>query len=219
VNEWLVLRRQPWRENDWLLELFCKQAGRLNVIAPAKYSLDLMQEYQGIWAKSAENSSGLVQIKAIQNQHELMPTHHLISCAWYATELLQQLLPAAEPMPQLYDFYRATLSAFSDVNTAPEPWLRLFEAHLLSALGFGVSWQHDSDGHPIDTDRHYQFVLEQGWQPSAMSRDSCRGQHLLDIHHNQLQPISLRIMKQVQQQILQHISDKPIYSRALLIAG
>ncbi|HET6434429.1 MAG TPA: DNA repair protein RecO C-terminal domain-containing protein, partial [Xanthomonadaceae bacterium] len=72
-----------------------------------------------------------------------------------------RLAPRHDPLPELFDAYgemRALLGAGE-----PLAWtLRRFERDLLAAIGFGLAFDVDGDGAPIDPAARYRLDPEHG---------------------------------------------------------
>ena len=138
----IILQRQPLREQDWLLDVFSRQRGRLSlVLNRPRLAPDLFTLYQGDWQPVQDWPA----LKGWQQQQCWPLQDTALFCGFYLNELLVKLLPRYEALPALFDAYQAALNGLHSSPVA-DPWLRLFEVQLLAQLGYGFSWQQDALG-------------------------------------------------------------------------
>src|SRR5262249_27019619 len=93
-------------------------------------------------------------------------------CAYYLNELLLRLLPREDPYEQLFERYRAALTALADVQDLAQSQsvssggqaavLRLFEKALLAELGYALTLDTDAHGGAINLAATYCYHPEQG---------------------------------------------------------
>ncbi|MFY9178878.1 MAG: DNA repair protein RecO C-terminal domain-containing protein [Venatoribacter sp.] len=204
-----VLKRQPLREHDWLLDVFSLERGRLTlVLNRPSYFPDLFTPYQGDW----QTSRDWPLIKAWQIGQAYPLQDNALYCGLYLNELLNLLLPPNEPLPELFQAYQRTLEGLSQFSY-PAPWLRLFEWQLLQDLGYGFSWLKDKQGLPIAAHKHYIFTAKEGFSEAATG---FLGEYLLAFAQGSH---DLNVWKQAQQvlrQALDSILEQPLLSRELL---
>ena len=136
-----------------------------------------------------------------------------------------RLLHKEEPCPELFDHYRETLLNLQ--QTDAEAALRRFEYGLLQALGYGLVLDFDVTGHAIQPERWYLYEADTGMLPlpevprePARARLCFRGEHLLEIHHQQYEDTDVRAAaKRLSRLALApHLGDKPLKSRELFAA-
>ncbi len=58
-------------------------------------------------------------------------------CGLYLNELLMRLLHRGDPHAEVFERYRHVLSELAS-EAAPQPLLRVFEKHLLEAIGYAM---------------------------------------------------------------------------------
>lgn len=206
----IILQRQPLREQDWLLDVFSRQRGRLSlVLNRPRVAPDLFTLYQGDWQPAQD----WPQLKGWQQQSLWPLQDTALFCGLYLNELLVKLLPRHEALPMLFDAYQATLNGLHSSPVA-DPWLRLFEVQLLAKLGYGFSWQQDADGRSINAQSRYQFIPGQGFIPAP---GGLAGQDLLAFAAGSPDLPVWRMARMVLRQALDHVLQQPLLSRELLL--
>lgn len=114
-----VLHRRPWRETSLMVDLFSLNHGRMTVIArgansaksPLKAQLQPFQPLIVDWAGRGDLKT-LTQVD-VRTGPTLSRTVSLYS-GLYLNELLQRVLPAADPHPTLFAAYIDAIRQLSD---------------------------------------------------------------------------------------------------------
>ncbi|HVI26451.1 MAG TPA: DNA repair protein RecO [Xanthomonadaceae bacterium] len=162
-----VLHVRPWRETSLLVEVLSAEHGRLGLLArgvqgPKRQLLRAaLQPLQCIRFDAVQHGE-LAQLRAAEAQ-DAAPAlaGEATLAAFYVNELVLRLAPRHDPLPELFDAYgemRARLGAGE-----PLAWtLRRFERDLLAAIGFGLAFDVDGDGAPIDPAARYRLEPEHG---------------------------------------------------------
>ncbi|MCI4567433.1 DNA repair protein RecO [Lysobacter sp. CFH 32150] len=162
-----VLHARPWRESSLLVEVLSEHHGRLGLVArgvqgPKRHVLRAaLQPLQHIRLDAVQRGE-LAQLRAaeaLDAAPQLQGDAALAS--FYLNELVLRLAPRSDPHPELYATYGETRARLG----AGEPlaWtLRRFERDLLDALGFGIAFDVDGDGVPIDPAARYRLDPEHG---------------------------------------------------------
>lgn len=220
-----VIHRRPWRETSLMVDLFTLNRGRMTVIArgasgarsPLKAQLQPFQPLLLDW-------TGRGDLKTL-TQVEVRPGPHLTRTAslysgLYLNELLQRILPAADPHPNLFATYIETLAALAESQDV-EPVLRRFERAFAEALGYGFAWDRANDtGQPVESHGRYCYDPEQGivaaWSESVRLRD-LSGAVLLAIADGDLvSPACRRTAKRVMRVLVDYLlQGRPLNSRRL----
>ncbi|MCD8522733.1 MAG: DNA repair protein RecO C-terminal domain-containing protein [Saccharospirillaceae bacterium] len=217
-----VLQRQPLREQEWLLDIFSAEQGRLSVVAGrSQWQPDLHQRYQGDWALAGD----WPQLRGLRSLQTYLLRGRNLYCGLYLAELLARLLPRHEAQPELFLTYAKTLEGLQNTEL-PDPWLRLFEYQLLQALGYGFSWQQDRNGQAIAADASYHFIAREGFARSDAAT-ICRprqpawpGEYLLELGQGRAQrPQCWAAAKQVLRCALEDLLERPLVSRELFQSG
>jgi len=162
-----VLHRRPWRETSLMVDLFTLNQGRMTVIAkgansarsPLKAQLQPFHPLVVDWTGRGELKT-LTQVD-VRSGPTLTRTLSLYS-GLYLNELLQRVLPAADPHPTLFAAYIEAIGRLSSA-TDVEPVLRQFERAFASALGYDFAWHVATDtGQSVEPGGQYCYDPEQG---------------------------------------------------------
>ena len=162
-----ILHRRNFSESSFILEIFSRDYGRINLIAKGakknkKYqgtNFDLYQKYNISWISKSELGI-LTGIDIIR-----LKTHFIAEkaiTAFYINEIILKLLHKDEPHIELFDIYELTLNRlFSNENE--KIILRYFEKQLLESLGYGISFDQDiKTGLSIMPTREYYYKIDSG---------------------------------------------------------
>lgn len=216
-----VLKRQAVHEQRWLLDVLTETQGRLLLITgKSSQQADLFQPCYSDWQPDSEWPK--LTLLECGEPHALSGSS--LYCALYLNELLVRLLPAREPCSTLFRLYQQTLTGLSKGNML-EPWLRLFEYHLLNELGYGFDWHHDTRHQHIRSENSYQFVAQQGFVPvSSQTLAGISGKHIqalarwLDDVSYAPDDVSVwSSAKQILRRALEHQLEYPLHSRELFV--
>lgn len=162
-----VLHRRPWRETSLLVDVFTLNHGRMSVIgrganstrSPLKAQLQPFQPLVLDWTGRGELKT-LTQVETHRGP-VLVRTTALYS-GLYLNELIQRVLPVADPHPTLFAAYIEALEQLSEA-TDVEPVLRQFELAFAGALGYDFAWNVATDtGQSVEPAGQYCYDPEQG---------------------------------------------------------
>lgn len=162
-----VLHRRPWREHSLLVDLFTLNHGRVTVIArgatrarsPLKAQLQPFLPLLLDWAGLGDLKT-LTQVEVRSGPALSRPI--ALYSGLYLNELLQRILPVADPHPDLFAAYIDTVAHLAEAVDI-EPILRRFERRFAAALGYDFAWDRATDtGAPVEPDRSYGYDPEQG---------------------------------------------------------
>ena len=142
--------------------------------------------------------------------------------AIYTNELLSRLLPEAEKHQKVFDGYWHYLIMINEQSDAEKEYsLRLFENLLLEELGYGLEFNKDSTGSPIDSELEYQFQEHEGFV--AKVDGNIPGEVLLVVNDDDNDRLSvghLAILKKLNRKRLRSIlGERPLKSRELFFAN
>ncbi|HEY3859967.1 MAG TPA: DNA repair protein RecO [Gammaproteobacteria bacterium] len=187
-----LLHQRPWRETSRVLEVWSRDHGRLGLVArgvrrPRAPQRSLLQPFTPLlmsWSQRGE----LGNLGAVESAGAPAALHgRPLMAAFYMNELLLRLLPRQDAHPDLYVAYAGTLLALAGARPAAS--LRLFESHLLSAVGYGLSLGQTSAGDVVDPDSDYLYGLDAGPRPAAGRKGPgvpMPGRALLALQHGRL---------------------------------
>ncbi len=219
-----ILHVRPWRDTSVLMDVFCRERGRLRVAA------------RGVKGRKRSPLAGLLQAFAplhIQlNRHHdylyltdadlLAPAWPLLAdaglCALYCNELLMRLLPEQDSHEALFDVYESSLQQLShgavdESQTAQV--LRTFEWALLAELGYGIALETDEQGEPLRPGHRYQVHAERGIFVADMPTGSFLADDLLAFaaHNWSHQPVEAKRLLRLL--LAAHLGPQPLHTREL----
>ncbi|MDL0430547.1 DNA repair protein RecO [Marinobacter sp. TBZ242] len=220
-----VLHRRAWRETSLMVDIFSLNAGRITAIArggnsaksPLKAQLQPFQPLLVDWAGRSDLKT-LTQVE-VRGGPVLKPALSLYS-GLYVNELLQRLLPPADPHARLFASYIDVISELSDAGDV-EPVLRRFEQSLAAELGYDFAWDLATDtGLAVEAGEYYCYDPEQGVlaMPSAGVRlQNLSGATLLALASGDLESTECRrVAKRVTRVLVDYLlQGRPLNSRSL----
>lgn len=186
-----VLHARAYRETSLLVEVLSEAHGRIGLLArgvrgPKRHVLRAaLQPLQYVRFDALQRGE-LAQLQSA----EALDAAPLLGgdaalAGFYINELVLRLAPRHDPLPELYDAYRLARERLRNeaADRAAISWLlRRFERDLLEAIGFGLPFNVDGDGAPIDPAARYSLDAEQGPRRLLMDRGrdaTATGQALL----------------------------------------
>lgn len=187
-----LLHQRDYRDTSLLLEVFTREHGRLGLVArgaraPKSRMRGLLQPFQPLllsWGGRGELGT-LTAVEAAGPAQRLSGT--ALYSGFYLSELLMRLLQRHDPHPELFAAYAEALQGLQHEAQRP---LRLFEKHLLDALGYGLLLDHEADsGEPVSAEAEYVYALESGPQrcsPAAVCGLRLSGRSLLSLAAEEL---------------------------------
>lgn len=164
-----VLHARSWRETSLLVEVLSETQGRIGLLARGVHSprnqalRAALQPLQWIHFDAVQRGE-LAQLRRAEAQ-DAAPrlVGNAMLAGFYVNELLLRLAPRQDPLPELFDAYARMRARLCEPSSLA--WtLRRFERDLLEALGFGLDWQHATDGQPIDPAARYRLDPQEGPQ-------------------------------------------------------
>lgn len=158
-----ILHPRPFRDTSLLLEVFCRDHGRVGLVArgargPRSRLRGVLQPFRPLllsWQLRGELGTLTAAEPAAPAAVALVGGDALLGL-YYLNELLLRLTARLDPHAELYDVYAGALSAIT--RGAPlAPALRRFERRLLDALGYGPDLARDAAGQPIEAAASYRY--------------------------------------------------------------
>ena len=162
-----VLHTRPWRESSLLVEVLTAEHGRLGLVArgvhgPKRHLLRAaLQPLQYIRFDAVQRGelATLSSAEALDAAPRLQGDAML--AGFYLNELTLRLAPRGDPQPELFEAYRHARERLD--GSDPLAWtLRRYERDLLDAIGFGLEWNAESEGSPLDPAARYRLDPEAG---------------------------------------------------------
>ncbi|NOY63378.1 MAG: DNA repair protein RecO [Gammaproteobacteria bacterium] len=233
-----VLHARAYRDSSVLVELLTRDYGRIGAVA--RGAKRVRSPFQGLLQPfnplllSWTGAGDLVSLRCAESAGQVvgLSGFALIS-GLYLNELSTRLLQRFDPHPELFAHYAEALDNLrqcgGDKSAALERVLRLFEKHLLDALGYGLTLDCEAEtARPVEADGMYDYHLEHGPVPAVHDERNNQypsrrivaglsGQTLLSLGAGELtEARSLRESKRLMRATLGlYLGDKPLYSRKL----
>ncbi|MCF2856269.1 DNA repair protein RecO C-terminal domain-containing protein [Pseudoalteromonas sp. SMS1] len=232
-----LLHRRPYRDSQVMLNMLVEGIGQLSMVARIKGKSALrqngsLQPFTCLLVRYA----GKYDLKylndfEIQSPPLMFKGIHLY-CSFYLNELSHRVIPTNEPLDHAFELYQTHLKQLftanqtmiksnahdkASVSERIELILRNYEFQLLCELGFGIEFEYDAFGDPIEASRYYQFVREVGFCPSEDIQRSFSGNTLLSIAQGEYQTDTARRQaKALSRYLLKPLlGSKPLKSREL----
>ena len=219
-----LIHRRTYQDSSLLLDFFTRHYGKIRLVGRGarnnKTSLQMFQRLN-ISFKGRSDLKNLTGWEFSDQPRRLLGNDLVI--AIYTNELLSRLLPEAEEQQKVFDGYWNYLRMINEQsNTEKEYSLRLFENLLLEELGYGLEFNKDSSGSPIDCELKYEFQEHKGFVIRADGKipgeallvvDDSGGNDRLSVDH-------LAILKKINRKRLSSIlGEKPLKSRELFFTN
>lgn len=158
-----ILHPRPFRDTSLLLEVFCRDHGRVGLVArgargPRSRLRGVLQPFRPLlmsWQLRGELGT-LTAAEPAGPAVAAPAGGDALLGLYYLNELLLRLTARLDPHADLYDVYAGALAAIT--SGAPlAPALRRFERRLLDTLGYGPDLARDSAGQPIEAAASYRY--------------------------------------------------------------
>jgi DNA repair protein RecO (recombination protein O) len=138
----------------------------------------------------------------------------------YLNELLMRLLHRGDPHAEVFERYRHVLSELAS-EAPPQPLLRVFEKHLLEAIGYAMLLDREyQSGEDILPHHWYDYKPDRGPIMSpGRGKGRVSGAALLALHAENLGTESLPELRMLMRSVIgYHLGDKPLASLSLFSA-
>ena len=220
-----VLHSRSFRETSLIVEAFTREHGRVAVVARGAKSArsrwrNILQPFRPLLISWNQKSDLGTLTAADQVASPPALQGQSLYCGLYLNELLMRLLHRGDPHAEVFERYRHVLSELAS-EAPPQPLLRVFEKHLLEAIGYAML-----------LDREYQRgadILPQHWYAYKPDRGPVRspgpgkgrvsGAALLALHAEDLPTESLPELRMLMRSVIgYHLGDKPLASLSLFSA-
>jgi DNA repair protein RecO (recombination protein O) len=220
-----VLHSRAFRETSLIVEAFTREHGRVAVVARGVKSArsrrkNVLQPFRPLLISYNQKSDlgTLTAVDQVASPPALLG--QALYCGLYLNELLMRLLHRGDPHAEVFERYRHVLSELASEAT-PQPLLRMFEKHLLEAIGYAMLLDREYDnGKDIQPQQWYDYqpqrgpVLRQGPGKNLVS-----GAALLALHTENIQSENLPELRMLMRSVIgYHLGDKPLASLSLFTA-
>ena len=220
-----VLHSRSFRETSLIVEALTREHGRIAVVARGAKSAcsrwrNILQPFRPLlisWNQKSElgtltAADQVASPPAMQGQS--------LYCGLYLNELLMRLLHRGDPHAEVFERYRHILSELASA-APPQPLLRIFEKHLLEAIGYAMLLDRDyKSGADIQAQNWYEYRPGQGpVLSSGPGKNRVSGTALLALHSESLQAENFPELRMLMRSVMgYHLGDKPLASLSLFSA-
>jgi DNA repair protein RecO (recombination protein O) len=221
-----VLHSRAFRETSLIIEIFSREHGRSALVARGAKSArsrwrNVLQPFRPLllsWTQKSElgtltAADQVASPPALQGQS--------LYCGLYMNELLMRLLHRGDPHREVFERYRHLLSELAS-GQAPQPLLRVFEKHLLEAIGYAMLLDREYEtGADVQTGQWYDYQPDRGpILVSGPAKGRVSGDALLQLHAEHLQAEYLPELRMLMRSVIgYHLGDRPLQSLSLFSAG
>ena len=217
-----VLHRRPYRDTSLLVEAFSRDHGRIGLVArgarrPRSSLAGLLQPFHPLLLSWTGKGDLFTLVGAEADGRAAVPAGRNLYAGFYLNELLLRLLRRHDPCAELFEVYAVILghvAAGEDVEWA----LRLFERHLLEALGYGLSLLETAEGLPVEAGECYRYQLENGPRAGATAEGiAVSGRALLALASGEAPDAEAReqAKRLLRATLRLYLGEKPLQSREL----
>lgn len=220
-----VLHSRSFRETSLIVDAFTREHGRVAVVARGAKSArsrwrNVLQPFRPLllsWNQKSDLGT-LTAVDQVASPPALQG--QALYCGLYLNELLMRLLHRGDPHAEVFERYRHVLSELAS-EASPQPLLRLFEKHLLEAIGYAMLLDREyGNGAEIRSRDWYDYHPQTGpVAGSGPGRGRVSGAALLALHTENLQAENLTELRMLMRSVIgYHLGDKPLASLSLFSA-
>ena len=220
-----VLHSHSFRETSLIVEAFTREYGRVAVVARGAKSSrsrwrNVLQPFRPLllsWSQKSDLGT-LTAADQVASPPALLAES--LFCGLYLNELLMRLLHRGDPHTEVFERYRHVLFELAS-EAPPQPILRVFEKHLLEAIGYAMLLDREyKNGADVQPQNWYEYKPECGPVLSpGPGKNRISGTALLDLHTENLQIDSLPELRMLMRGVIgYHLGGKPLASLSLFSA-
>ena len=220
-----VLHSRSFRETSLIVDAFTREYGRVAVVARGAKSArsrlrNVLQPFRPLllsWVQKGDlgtltAADQVASPPALQGQ--------ALYCGLYLNELLMRLLHRDDPHSEVFERYRQVLWELAS-EAAPQPLLRLFEKHLLEAIGYAMLLDRETvTGAEVQPHLFYDYKPQRGpVLGSGPAAGRVSGAALLALHVEDIRVEHLLELRMLMRNVIgYHLGDKPLASLSLFSA-
>ena len=220
-----VLHSRSFRETSLIVEAFTREHGRVAVVARGAKSArsrwrNILQPFRPLLISWNQKSDLGTLTAADQVASPPALQGQSLYCGLYLNELLMRLLHRGDPHAEVFERYRHVLSELAS-EAPPQPLLRVFEKHLLEAIGYAMLLDREyQSGEDILPQYWYDYKPDRGPIMSpGPGKGRVSGAALLALHAEDLPTESLPELRMLMRSVIgYHLGDKPLASLSLFSA-
>jgi len=220
-----VLHSRSFRETSLIVEAFTREHGRVAVVARGAKSArsrwrNILQPFRPLLISWNQKSDLGTLTAADQVASPPAMQGQSLYCGLYLNELLMRLLHRGDPHAEVFERYRHMLAELAS-EAPPQPLLRIFEKHLLEAIGYAMLLDREyGSGADIQAQNWYKYRPGQGpVLSSGPGKDRVSGAALMALHAENLQAEIYPELRMLMRSVIgYHLGGKPLVSLSLFSA-
>ena len=220
-----VLHSRSFRETSLIVEALTREHGRIAVVARGAKSArsrwrNILQPFRPLLISWNQKSDLGTLTAADQVASPPALQGQSLYCGLYLNELLMRLLHRGDPHAEVFERYRHVLSELAS-EAPPQPLLRVFEKHLLEAIGYAMLLDQEyQSGADILPQHWYDYKPGRGPVMSpGPGKGRVSGAALLALHAENLSKESLPELRMLMRSAIgYHLGDKPLARLSLFSA-
>lgn len=171
-----VIHRRPFRNTSLLVDLFCRDHGRVTAVARGARRgksrwQGLLQPFQPVRVSFSGRGAVKTLTAAESADAPITMAGERLFSGFYINELLSHLLHDHVEHPRLHQVYEETLAALASRDSPLEATLRRFELELLAELGYALNLRTDSRHQAIEADKRYRYLPDVGFEEAEYDPD------------------------------------------------
>ena len=215
----IIVHTRPYRESSVLLSLLTVDHGLITLVGRGVRggrrgrSLQPFTELRLGW--SGRSALGTLAGFEVVKQHWFQG--NALASAFYLTELVTRLLDEREPHPRLFAGLRWALE---EMDQGAAFVLRSFEKLLLEELGYGLDFERDVAGEPLQEKSTYRLLPDQGFSLSSQEDErGIEGALLIRMGKEDFSDARVRraARRVFAESLARHLGPRPLLSRQLLV--
>lgn len=230
TGEAFVLHRRPYRNTSALVDLLTREAGKVAAVgrgARGNRKRFSLEPFNLLDIACRGHGSLLTMTRAEPIGSYWSLAGESLYCGLYANELLKYFLPEGDAQPEIFDRYGLLLDglAAAESRVSREPVLREFELDLLNLLGYGIDFENDVAGDPVEAGRHYLLEPGNGWKPvtgpvvaasGSPDQRPVDGEQLIAVSQRNWSLDALSAAKTICRRLISHqLGGRRVYAREL----
>ena len=171
-----VLHKRAYQNSSAIVHLFTQSHGLVDAVAKgvtpksgkARFNLQFFQCLE-THCKGKGELLSLYSLEAIEQAPVL--EGKALFCGLYINELLKELLPKHDSVPDIFQLYQTVQTALRSAtdSTDLEILLREFEVQLLNELGYGIHFVDASNDTELQASLAYYYQMEKGFMLLAQA--------------------------------------------------
>jgi DNA repair protein RecO (recombination protein O) len=220
-----VLHSRSFRETSLIVEAFTREHGRVAVVARGAKSSrsrwrNVLQPFRPLLLSWSQKSDLGTLTAADQVASPPALQGQSLYCGLYLNEILMRLLHRGDPHAEVFERYRHVLSELAS-EAPPQPLLRVFEKHLLEAIGYAMLLDREFEsGNDVRLQNWYDYHPDRGpVLTSGPGKNRVSGEALLALHTENLKEACLPELRMLMRAVIgYHLGGKPLASLSLFSA-